>query len=84
MPIVSTYSKAGPKGRAPRNARTPWATRLIPAARRSKRRPTPGAPPAKFEKSRRKMWRGYKVHNSGSKPERGKQITLLSAGSKLR
>ena len=80
IPMATTCSKAAPSGGAPRNSRTPWATKPIPAARRSKRRPSPGAPPAKFEKSRRKSWRGYKVHNSGSKPQRAKQSTLSSAG----
>jgi len=83
-PIVSICSKTDPNGGPPRNAKTPCAARPMPAARRSKRRPNPGAPLAKFEKSRRKMWRGYKIHNSNSKPERAKQGTLSSAGSKLR
>jgi len=76
--MVITCSVAGPNGGAPRNARTPRATTPIPAARRSKSRPSPGAPPAKFEKSRRTTMLGYKVRNLDSKPERARQNTLWS------
>jgi len=66
--IVSICSKADPSGGAPRSPRTPWA-RPIPAARRSKRRPNPGAPLAKFEKSRRKIWGAYRSTIRAASPK---------------
>ena len=77
---VRICSKIDPSGGAPRNARIPCASRLMPAARRSKSRPNPGAPPAKFENSLRTTLRGYKIRNSDSKSKRTGENTLSSAG----
>lgn len=73
--IVTTCSVAGPKGGAPRNASTPRAVTPMPTARRSKSKPSPGAPPAKFEKSRRKTHAGYRPTIWTSSPKgRGKPL----------
>lgn len=74
--IVRMCSKADANGGAPLSFTTPWATRPIPAARRSKRRPNPGAPPAKFEKSRRKIPGAYKSTIRAASPN-GRRKTLF-------
>jgi len=50
---VSASSIADPSGGSPRSAMAAWMTKVVPATVRSKRRPAPGAPWAKVEKSRR-------------------------------
>jgi len=51
--ISTTFRVASPKEGAPPNSRTPRVTTPIPAVTRSNSKPSPGAPPAKFEKSLR-------------------------------
>jgi hypothetical protein len=68
--IVTTCSVAGPKAGAPRNSRIARPATPMPAAKRSNSRPSPGAPPAKFEKSRRTTCAVYEVRNSPRNPQR--------------
>jgi hypothetical protein len=52
-PAVSSSMRAVPSGRVPRSPSIPDTTSPTPAAKRMRRSPTPGAPRANVEKSRR-------------------------------
>src|SRR5208283_523641 len=78
--IESTWSMAGPIGGPARSAVTPWIAKAVPATTRIIRRPTPGAPCANVEKSRRKINLGKVTSfpiRAGS-PKRLMRITLSS------
>ena len=82
--IESTWSMAGPIVGPAQSAVIPWIANVVPATTRMSRRPTPGAPCAKVEKSRRKNKNPLKVRGLPMRAASLKRLVQTTLWSELK